>query len=120
MTLGRDLVERCLILDQLKINKPTQIEPVKEPSPRTFEDKEIQVESIQYYDIENARETPGQGSPDLYHNGGQPNPWNPVEDAVTELAYHGLSEPAGFLGEELESRISLKARTLYYKRLFDW
>ena len=43
-----------------------------------------------------------------------------MEDAVAELADHGLSEPVGFLGEDLESKISLKARTLYYKRLFDW
>ena len=55
---------RSNILDKLKINKPTQIEPVKKPSPRTFADKETQAESIQYYDIENASETPGQGSPD--------------------------------------------------------
>ena len=43
-----------------------------------------------------------------------------MEDVITELENHGLSEPVGFLGEDLESKISLKARTLYYKRLFDW
>ena len=63
------------ILDKLKINKPTQIEPVKKSSPRTFADKETQAESIQYYDIENASETPGQGSPDWFQNDGQPSVW---------------------------------------------
>jgi len=43
-----------------------------------------------------------------------------LKDAVTELANHGLSEPVGFLGGDLESKLSLEARTLYYKRLFDW
>ena len=43
--------------------KPTQIEPIM-TGPGTFDDKEIQVESIQYYNIENAKETPGQGSSD--------------------------------------------------------
>ena len=56
----------------------------------------------------------------LIPNSGQPSPWNPAEDAVNELAYHGLSESVGFLGEDLESKISLEAKTLYYKRLFDW
>ena len=46
------------------MSKPTQIEPTKKQCPRTFADKETQAESIQYYDIENASETPGQGSPD--------------------------------------------------------
>ena len=103
----------------MKIDKPTQIEPVK-PSPRKFADKETQAESIKYYDIENACETPGEGFPDRTQNIGQPSPWNPLKDAVNELAYHGLSESVGFLGEDLESKISLEARTLYYKRLFDW
>ena len=44
--------------------KPTQIEPVKKSSPPTFAEKEIQAESIQYYDIENASQTSGQGSQD--------------------------------------------------------
>ena len=66
---------RSNILDKLKINKPTQIEPVKKPSPRTFADKETQAESIQYYDIENASETPGQGSPDWFQNDGQSRVW---------------------------------------------
>ena len=64
---------RSNFLDKLKINKPTQIEPAKKPSPRTFADKETQAESIQYYDIENASETPGQGSPDWFQNDGQPS-----------------------------------------------
>ena len=46
----------------MKIDKPTQIEPVK-PSPRKLADKETQAESIKYYDIENACETPGEGFP---------------------------------------------------------
>ena len=106
--------------DNLKIYKSTQIKPANKPIQLTFEDKEIQVESIKYYDIENASETPGQGFPNLFRGDRQPSMWNPVEDTVTELAYHGLSEPIGFLSEDIESRMSLKARTLYYKRLFDW
>ena len=104
----------------MKIYKSTQSKPVNKPSQLTFEDKEIQVESIKYYDIENASETPGQGFPNLFQDDRQPSMWNPVEDTVIELANHGLSEPIGFLSEDIESRISLEARTLYYKRLFDW
>jgi len=82
------------------MTQPTQIGPEPTQScPRTFQDKETQAESIQYYDVENAKETP---------------------ETVTELAFHGLSEAVGFLGADLESRLSLEAKTLYYKRLFDW
>ena len=125
-TLGHDLVERCgIFLDQLKINETTQIEAEPTHSrPRTFEDKETQAESIQYYDVENAKETPGQGSTDLFANGLKsmdgPSLKNPEQETVTELAFHGLSEAVGFLGADLESRLSLEAKTLYYKRLFDW
>ena len=47
------------------IDKPTQIVPLNEPNPnsRTFENKGTQAESVQYYDVENVRETSGQCSP---------------------------------------------------------
>ena len=85
------------VLDKLKIIKPTQIEPVKKSNTHTFAEKETQAESIQYYNIENASETSGQGSHDWFQNDGQPSLWNPLEDAVAALEYHGLSEPSGFL-----------------------
>ena len=46
--------------------------------------------------------------------------WSPDQEIITELAFHGLLENIGFLGEDLESRLSLEAKTLYYKRIFDW
>ena len=109
----------------MKINEPTQIEAEPTHSRRrTFEDKETQAESIQYYDVENAKETPGQGSTDLFADRLEPMDGpslrNPEQETVTELAFHGLSEPMGFLGADMESRLSLEAKTLYYKRLFDW
>ena len=65
MILGLDLVKmQVQMFQKLKIFKPTQIEPVKKSSPPTFARKETQAESIQYYDIENASETLGQGSQD--------------------------------------------------------
>ena len=106
----------------MKINEPTQIE--LESCPRTFEEKETQAESVRYYDIENAKETPGQGSTDLFAGHFEPMDGlslrNPEEETVAELASYGLTEPFGFLTADLESRLSLEAKTLYYKRLFDW
>ena len=45
------------------IDKPTQIVLLNEPNLRTFANKATQAESVQYYDVENVRETSGQCSP---------------------------------------------------------
>ena len=45
------------------IDKPTQIVLLNEPNSRTFANKGTQAESVQYYDVENVRETSGQCSP---------------------------------------------------------
>ena len=45
------------------IAKHTQIVPLNEPNPRKFANKRTQAESVQYYDVENVKETPGQCSP---------------------------------------------------------